>query len=90
VRLILPLSVRARLQSCGKTLGVEVLKGHGFLAMPQVFENDLRRGWKPRPFKAPAADFDVLSATPEGRRQLGITGMPRYESYPALLNVNDL
>jgi hypothetical protein len=28
------------------------LKGHGFPAVPQVFENDVRRGLKPRPFKA--------------------------------------
>jgi hypothetical protein len=44
----------------GKTLGVGVLKGHGFPAVRKSLENDVRRGWKPRPFKIPAADFDVF------------------------------
>jgi hypothetical protein len=32
------------LRVCGKTLSVEVLKGHGFPAVPYVIENDARRG----------------------------------------------
>lgn len=38
--------------ACGNALGVGALKGHGFPAVPKVFENDVRRGLKPCPFKA--------------------------------------
>jgi hypothetical protein len=32
-----------------KLSGAGALKGHGFPAVPQIFESDLRRGAKPRP-----------------------------------------
>jgi hypothetical protein len=38
---------------CGKTCDLGVLKAHGFLAVPYVFENDLQRGSKPRPSRLP-------------------------------------
>jgi len=36
------------------------VKGHGFPAVPQIRDNDVRRGWKPRPFKASTADPALL------------------------------
>ena len=48
------------LHNLRKTSGVGVLKGHGFPAVPKVFENDVRRGWKLRPFKAPVAEAKVF------------------------------
>jgi hypothetical protein len=37
--------------ACGKILGVGFLKGHGFPAVPQVFEDDVRRGLEAAPFQ---------------------------------------
>jgi hypothetical protein len=36
-------------QLAKKLSGAGALKGHGFPAVPQIFESDLRRGAKPRP-----------------------------------------
>ena len=32
--------------------GRRVLQGHGFLAAPIIIGDNVRRGWKPHPFKA--------------------------------------
>jgi hypothetical protein len=36
-------------QLAKKLSGAGALKGHGFPAVPQIFESDRRRGAKPRP-----------------------------------------
>jgi hypothetical protein len=50
------------LTAFGNTLGAGVLKGHGFLAVPRVFENHVRRALKARTFKAPVAHILSLLA----------------------------